>query len=630
MVLIALLYIIFINVVEPVPPPEGTAQDSIAQSQTPTDTISGNSSGKEGGDAKHYEQAQGETRRPAGTLFAQSSTEETFETLENDVFKLTFSNKGGRLYRAELKQYVTHDSMPLVLMDGKHNRFDYEFFLNNKAVYTQDYHFEAEKKGNNEVVFKLYADSARTKSIEQVYTIGENKNPYIVDYKVYFKGFDSPDGGIRHDEIITLVRQNDLIRQEKDYKTSKNTTGVYYREKGDDATYLSETSEDNIQLSSSVDWVAFKQPFFNNTLIAKNSFYSADLAIKDPMNDENERLLETATSKLRFLYKKQRDFSFPMQLYLGPNDYADLKKLDLGMEDMIPLGWGIFGWVNKWIIIPIFNFLNRFIGNYGLIILILTVFIKLVLSPLTYKSYKSFAKMNVLKPELEELKAKHGKDPARMQQEQMKLYSKAGVNPLGGCLPQLIQMPILIAMYRFFPASIELRQQSFLWADDLSTYDNIMNLPFSIPFYGDHVSLFCLLSAASSLIYMKINQQMTPTATEGPMATQMKIMQYFMPVMLLFFFNSFAAGLTYYFFLSNVFSFGQQLAIKKFFINEEEIHRQLQENKKKPAKQSKFQQRLEEMVKAQQEQQKQLKQGKGGSNNAGGNKSRRERRKRKK
>jgi YidC/Oxa1 family membrane protein insertase len=280
-----------------------------------------------------------------------------------------------------------------------------------------------------------------------------------------------------------------------------------------------------------------------------------------------------------------------MKFYFGPNHYQTLKTYGIGLERQIPLGWGIFGWVNKFLVIPIFNFLAGFNLNYGIIILILTIIIKVMLLPLTYKAYLSQAKMKVLKPEIDEINKTKDKDPMKSQQEMMSLYKKAGVNPLGGCFPMLLQMPILIAMFRFFPASIELRQQSFLWAEDLSTYDSIWDFGFTIPFYGDHVSLFTLLMTVSTLIYTRMNNQFT-----GANA-QMKWMSYLMPVIFLGVFNNYSAGLSYYYFLANILTFGQQYLFGKF-VDEKAIHLKIQENKKKPVTKSKFQQKMEEMAKA--------------------------------
>ena len=298
------------------------------------------------------------------------------------------------------------------------------------------------------------------------------------------------------------------------------------------------------------------------------------------------------SAELSLPFERKGNQSYNMRFYFGPNHYQTLKAIeDLNLEKLIPLGWGIFGWVNRYLVIPTFNFLNSFNLNYGIIILILTIMVRIILLPLTYGSFKSQAKMKVLAPEMNELREKYGSDPMKLQQENMDLYRKAGVNPFGGCIPGLLQLPILIAMFRFFPASIELRQQSFLWAHDLSTYDSILDLSFNIPFYGNHVSLFTLLMTVSTLIYTRMNMQMTTAANP-----QMKWMMYLMPILFLGFFNSYSAGLSYYYFLSNVIGFGQQYLFKAF-VDEDKIHAQIQENKKKPAKKSSFAARLEQMQK---------------------------------
>jgi YidC/Oxa1 family membrane protein insertase len=289
-----------------------------------------------------------------------------------------------------------------------------------------------------------------------------------------------------------------------------------------------------------------------------------------------------------------------MRLYIGPNHYQTLASKDLQLEEQLSLGWGPISWINKYIIIPIFNALDNFIPSYGIIIIILTILIKVVLSPLTYKSFMSQAKMRALKPELDQLKEKHGNDMQKMQMEQMKLYRKAGINPMGGCLPMLLQLPFLIAMFHFYPASIELRQEPFLWADDLSTYDSIFTFPgnFAIPFYGDHVSLFTLLMAGSTMLYSWYNQKMTPTSNDQ-MGQQMKIMTYIMPFFILFIFNGYSAGLSCYYFFYNIFSFLQTYLFKQL-VDDDKVRSKIEANKKKPAKKSSFQQRLEEMAKQQQ------------------------------
>jgi YidC/Oxa1 family membrane protein insertase len=307
-------------------------------------------------------------------------------------------------------------------------------------------------------------------------------------------------------------------------------------------------------------------------------------------NDPSGEYVKAISTNVTIPYTHNGAESFGMKFYFGPNDYKKLAILDNSLERIVPMGWGIFRWVNKYFVINVFHFLNKYIGNYGIIILLLTIMIKTLVLPMVYKSYVSAAKMRVLKPELDEIKERLGDDMTKIQQENMKLYQKVGVNPLGGCIPMLLQLPILFAMFQFFPSAFELRQESFLWAEDLSTYDSIYTLPFSLPGYGDHVSLFTILMTISSLAYTHYNNQMT--AVTG----QMKYLSYIMPVIFMFVLNSYAAGLNYYYFLSNIATISQQLAIRRF-VDDKKIHAELQENKKKPAKVSKFQQRLEEMAK---------------------------------
>ncbi|MGB1204519.1 MAG: membrane protein insertase YidC [Chitinophagales bacterium] len=592
LILIALLFFVYSMIVQPPPESQQTTTNDTTAVTTNTTAISEKVVDNT---PKIETDSLGQIVQKG--LFEQAATAEEFVTLENDLVKVKISNKGGRIYTTELKDYKTYAQEPLILIDGDQNLFNYHITIDaeKKAIDTKDYFFKIQSASKDAVTLRLYYTKDSNSYIEQSYRLTDKS--YIVDYDFNIVGFEQY---IDNNRNIQLEWKTHLRQQEKAMDPERYTTGVYYKESQDDVSYLAETKDDTEEIGFSLDWVSFKQQFFNSTLIADKAFKTANLEVKTPPIEDGTTL-EIASADLQFSYKRTGTFSFPMHFYMGPNQYKELKALNYNMEEMIPLGWGIFGWVNRWLIIPMFDFLHKYIGSFGIIILVLTFTIKLVLFPLTYRSYRSFASMNVLKPEIEALKAKHGDDPQRIQQEQMKLYSQAGVNPLGGCLPQMVQLPILIAMYRFFPASIELRQESFLWAEDLSTYDSIMSLPFAIPAYGDHVSLFCLLSALSTLAYVRINQSMTPNAG-GEFAKQMQMFQYIMPVMLLFFFNNFAAGLTYYFFLSNVFSFTQQYAIKNFFIDEEKILAQIQENKKKPAKKSGFQQRLEQMLKEQQAQ----------------------------
>jgi len=380
-------------------------------------------------------------------------------------------------------------------------------------------------------------------------------------------------------------------RFEKGIDFERHNTTVYYKFHQDEVDYLSETSSDRKDLRTKIEWVAFKQQFFSSVIKSNDLFING--IVQTNIDYATDKILKELSAEMTIPYDNKEKETKSFTFYFGPNHYQTLKKQEIAdLSRIVPLGWGIFGWINRFFVIPVFNFLDNYIGNYGLIILLLTVFIKLILLPLTYKSYISTAKMKVLKPQIDEIQAKIPKDKAiERQQAVMALYKKVGVNPMGGCLPMLLQMPILFAMFRFFPASIELRQKSFLWADDLSSYDNILDLPFNIPFYGSHVSLFCLLMTVSTIIYTWQQSQTQTTTMPG-----MKTMMYMMPFMFLFFFNSYASGLSYYYFVANLFTFGQMYLFRKI-VDEKALLAKLNENKKKPVKKSSFQAKLEQMAK---------------------------------
>lgn len=525
-------------------------------------------------------------------LFNQSGQQEgTKTTLENDQFAITFDSKGGVIERVELKDYkAANGGGPVVLLeDDPENQFTYEFFVNNMRFSTQDLNFQVTNQDDQSITYRLSAGETGG-YIEQKYTLNPN-DKFMVDYDLNIVGMQNSIS----DSDLALKWRNNIIQQEENQNNERIKTAIYFMDKDDGLDYLAERTDDDKALEKApIKWLSMKQQFFNATLVPEKELKAGNLSSKTP-TDENDATVNILTANLYIPYDKSQSFSYPMHLYLGPNHYETLKAKGKGMEQIVYMGWTVFRWVNMWVIMPIFNFLSKYIGNYGIVILLLTVFIKMLLFPLTYRSYKSMAKMNILKPDIEALKEKYPDNAQRQQQETMQLYSKAGVNPLGGCLPQMLQMPILIAMYYFFPSIIDLRQESFLWAHDLSTFDSILNLPFTIPFYGAHVSLFTLLSAGASLAYTQMNAQMQ--ATSNP---QMKIMQYIMPFFLIFIFNSFPAALTFYFFLSNLITYAQQFVIKKFIINEDELRKEIKNTARKPKKQSKFQKRLEKMLKDQQ------------------------------
>ena len=437
---------------------------------------------------------------------------------------------------------------------------------------------------------KLKADDSHY--VEYLYTLTDD---YLIDFDIKFIGMESLiPSGINY---MNLEWQMKTPQTEKSKTNQDMYTGIQYQYSADnEGDYLSFTSTDEDKINARLNWVAFKQQFFSAIFIAKDGFEKPTHLIST--KSEGSEFIKDLAAKFELPYQHKIDEQLSFQFYFGPNHYKTLKAYDKGFEELVPLGWGIFGWVNQYIIINIFDFLSKYFSSYGIIILLLTLIIKIGLAPFTYKAFLSQAKMKVLKPEIDKINDKlKGKDPMKAQQETMGLYRKAGVNPMGGCLPMLFQFPILIAMFRFFPASIELRQESFLWADDLSSYDSIYNLGFEIPFYGDHISLFTLLMTVSTLLYTRMNSSMAT----GQMA-QMKWMMYLMPIMFLGFFNNYAAGLSYYYFLANMFTFTQQYFMK-IMINEDEILAQLEANKKKPAKpKSKFQKKLEDMQKKQEQQ----------------------------
>ena len=511
-------------------------------------------------------------------------------TLENDKIKLIFTNKGGEIKSAIIKGFYTYDEYK----KNPEERKDIEIFNNQDSKFeisadrnVSTNEFFSVQKTDKSIIFKK--DYEKGVFIEYIYTLnGEEEN--FVDLTINTEGISNP-------ELIWTIAAPET---EKSKTNQELGTGFYYQEEhSKDVDYTWDNDEFEInEFETDLSWISFTQQFFSTIIEAKNNNFNSDTKLKSSKN-ENDEYVKTLSLKTT-LKNGENNYS----IYFGENDYKKLKGYDKSFEEIIPLGWGIFGWVNRVAVIPIFDFLRNSAGltNFGLIILILTLIIKLSLSPLTYKSYLSQAKMKVLKPEIDKINAKHKeKDPMKAQKETMGLYRKAGVNPMGGCLPMLVQFPILIAMFRFFPASMELRQKSFLWADDLSSYDSIMSLPWDIPFYGDHVSLFTLMMTVSTLIYTHMNSQMTSNQMPG-----MKWMMYLMPIMFLGFFNSYASSLSYYYFLANVFTFSQMYFMRRF-VDDDKLLAQLEENKKKPKKKSKFQKKLEEMQKKQEQQMKKRK-----------------------
>ncbi len=520
-----------------------------------------------------------------GNLWTAFKGTETKHILENEFLKLTFSNKGGRIVEAELKKYKNYEGGKLDLISGDENKFNFNFYASgDKLIQTSELYFEAIPSADGKgITFKADAGNGRT--LEQIYTF--NDTTYLLDYNLKMTGFDRFIPANRRN--IELVWQNDMHEQEKNITYERQYSKLYFSYTNGDVDYKNTNGE--IKFNSKVKWVSCQQQFFNTTLIAKNEFESGGYI--NVFSDDTTQYVKRCNTKLNIPFNNGASFEFPMQWYIAPNEYKPIAALDLGLETIIPTGSGFIGWLNEKLIMPLFHWLSGGIQNYGLIILLLTLIIKLALTPLTYRSYLSMAKMRVLNPEVAEIREKYKDDQAKLGQEQLKLFRKAGVSPLGGCIPTLLSMPILIAMFRLFPGSIELRQESFLWAKDLSTYDDIIHWGINIPFLGQHLSIFCVLMTISSIMYIRMNMQ-NSTQLAGPMKT----VQYITPVIFLFFLNSSPAGLTYYYFVSNITTFGQQWLIRRFFINDEEIHRRIQENKAKPEKaKSGFAKRLDSAMK---------------------------------
>lgn len=603
-------------------------QDSVALATRPVvpaaDSVALTAGGQ---DAEQAAEAARERRVAAlgEYLAAARDAEEREFVVENDVMAVTFSTRGGQIRDVLLKDYTKYAprgerNIPVSLMDPATARFDLSFFvkngLNNVKVNTMEYVFTpsaVETTADGARAVRMRLPISETAALEYEYLIYDTKAPardYLVDFDVRLVNMAAE---MANQTSIGIDWSNTSYQNERGFKNENMYTTVAYRFPGESSIEeLSMSDEERSkEITTSVNWVAFKQHYFSSVFIAPQNLSYADVGFTTAQPGSG--YIKDFSARMTVPYTAQTtgyDFAF----YFGPNEYSILKKVgdtdagdgDLYLERLIPLGWGIFGWINRWCVIPVFDLLRNYIPSFGIIILILAVLVRLVISPLTYKSYVSMAKMRLIKPQVDELAKKYPKqeDAMKRQQATMELYKKAGINPMGGCIPMLIQMPILIAMFRFFPASIELRGQSFLWAGDLSSYDSVLNLPFSIPFYGDHVSLFALLMALSTFGYSYYSYQQT--ASSQPQMAGMKFMMlYLMPLMLLFWFNDYSSGLCYYYLLSNLLTIGQTLIIRRM-VDDTKIQAIMQANaaRKSNGKKSKFQQRYEELLRQQEAQQR--------------------------
>ena len=523
--------------------------------------------------------------------FTKPSNETT--TLENDVLLLKISNKGGQIVEAKMKNFVTYDSVPVYLIKDGNASFGLDFSTSdNRVLNTQDLYFEPSLSNDNgNQVLSLKAKTAADQYLEYRYKM--KSNDYLVDFTIKSKGLDnvlSSSKPVRLDWKLKGIRHSKSIQYENRY------TRLTYNHEDDKISKLSEGSDDE-ETEEDIKWISYRQHFFSSILAADEPFKSGDLTSVNLVEEESRT----------FGFTKEYESTLALELeggqiakdlhwYFGPTDVEVLSKYeDLGLEDSIPFGWGIFGWINRYVFTPFYSLISTYFP-YGIAIVIMTILVRLAMSPVTYKSYLSQAKMKVLKPEITELGEKYKDNAMKKQQETMKLYGKAGVSPMSGCIPAVIQMPIFYALFMFFPTSFALRQKSFLWADDLSSFDTIYQFPegFSIPFYGDHVSLFPILASIAIFFYMMMTTgQNMPTQPGMP---NMKFIMYLMPFMMLFFFNNYASGLSLYYFVSNLITIGIMLVIKNFILDNDKIHAQIQENKKKPKKENKFQKKMREMM----------------------------------
>ncbi len=528
-------------------------------------------------------------------IFSPASTGTNQEVvIENDMLQVSISTHGAKPSVIRLKEYTTYHKTPLLLADPDSSTYEFRFFSGSQDISTSDLYFTAEPIGKDAV--RMTAATADPRKFLQI--------TYRLDTVTYFMHVSAEFTGLKDAvDPRSLFFHWELsgLNNEKHLPAELQKCGVYYKYFNDNRDYLSETEAEESKLQGRTNWVAFKQDFFTVAVISEQGFSGngSEIAIT-PL--ESTTHTKHYSAKLFFEKERGEEADVAMRIYLGPNHFGTLRRTEVPQFDkVIDLGWGIFGWMNRWLVIPIFNWLDGWGWNYGIIILVLTVVIKLLLMPLTYKNFVASAKMRVLKPEIEVISAKFKEgDALKKQQATMELYRKAGVNPASGCVPMLIQMPILYAMFRFFPSSIELRQESFLWAEDLSSYDSIYDLPFDIPFYGDHVSLFTLLMAASTILYTRINQQQMPQQQGMP---NMKVIMYMFPIMMLFFLNNFSSGLSYYYLLANVISILQMTLLKHLFVDEDKIRARLLLNMKTPKKKSRWSQRLDDLQKQQQVQQ---------------------------
>lgn len=532
----------------------------------------------------------------SGTL---PSAKENTTVIENEVLHLEVSNKGGYITEARLKNHTTYDSVPVSLIKNGNSTLNLQFSAENRLLNTKDLFFEPSVSSNGEnKVLTMRLKTSEDAFIEYRYELLPDE--YMLNFSIQSQGLD---GVINTTQPIYLDWRLKGYRHAKSITYENRYSRLVYEFEGDDHDKLSQTGEDE-ETEKDVTWMNFRQHFFSSLLLTDTPFKEVTFRSENLVEDEEIDTVYTKQYGAKMLLEpKAGGLSYNMNMYYGPTDYQILNDYGRNLDEAMPLGWGIFGVINKYIIIPLFGFLSGFLPA-GIAIICLTVLIKLLLSPVQYKQYLSQAKMKILRPEIEEIKEKYGDNKMKIQQETMKLQNAAGASPLKGCLPALLQIPVFYALFTFFPSAFDLRQKSFLWADDLSSYDVVAQLPFHIPFYGDHVSLFPILASIAIFIYMTMTTGQSMQAQQQPGMPNMKFIMYLSPLFMLVFFNNYASGLSLYYFTSNLITIGIMLVIKNFIIDDDKVHAKIQKKKKQPKKQNRFQRKMAEMMEQAEEQKK--------------------------
>ena len=605
-----LLWIMYQNQPTPEQIAESKAKKELAESQSADTTIAETQTEFASTDAGENDSLRmAQLQSSLGSFALSGMVEEKTTVLENEVLRLEISNKGGYISKAEVKnfeQFKKGSGSLVNIIKDNNAQFNIQLKTQENRIFdTKDLLFEPvlTKDGQNQVLtLRLKADD--NKFLEYKYVLKPNE--YMMDFSVRTQGLSSV---LNTSEPLQLSWDLTAFRNEKSVTYENRYTELIFEYENGKDDYLGQGKSDT-EKAKEVSYIAYKQHFFTSVLLTDTPFKTVDFTSKNLVQDEEIDTLQTKSfASVIPLEFKGGEVNYNMNWYYGPTDYKILNSYNRNLDEIVPLGWGIFGWINRYLFIPTYEFLGGFIPH-GIAIIIFTILIRIAISPITYKSYLSQAKMKALRPDINELNEKYKKDPMKKQQEMMALYSKAGVNPMAGCIPALMQIPIFYALFMFFPSTIELRQKPFLWADDLSSYDVVAELPFYIPFYGNHISLFPILAGIAIFFYMKMttgDQQMAQPTQEGmpDMGKIMKIMIYISPIMMIIFFNMYASGLSLYYFVSNLITIGIMLVIKRYIIDNEKIHAKIQENKTKPKKESKFQKKMREAMEQAQEQQRQ-------------------------